>query len=253
MTRFIIAVSLLFATKCEAQSSHPTVANGHSHNDYEQSTPFWTAWKNNFGSIEADIFMYNGLLVVAHDKTQLSRQWTLDSLYLRPLARCIGMNRGHVFPDSTRRLQLMIDIKSDAVATLDKLIEKIGEYPSLINSPTLIIVISGNRPAPEFFANAPAWLRFDGELKREYPAAALEKIEMLSDNFARYSKWKGEDAMPPHEQAELKKWIDRAHGLHKKVRFWNAPDNPAAWRLLIALGVDYVNTDRVEELGQFLD
>jgi hypothetical protein len=37
-----------------------TVANTHSHNDYEQHTLFWMAWQAQFGSIEADIF-WNGL------------------------------------------------------------------------------------------------------------------------------------------------------------------------------------------------
>src|ERR1700750_333937 len=44
-----------------------TVANTHSHNDYEQPTPFWMAYQEQFGSIEADIFWLNGQLIVAHN------------------------------------------------------------------------------------------------------------------------------------------------------------------------------------------
>lgn len=41
---------------------------GHSHNDYEQKHPLETALQYQFGSIEIDIFEYNGQIVVCHDK-----------------------------------------------------------------------------------------------------------------------------------------------------------------------------------------
>ncbi len=40
-----------------------TIANTHSHNDYEQPIPFWTAYNAQFGSIEADVFLVDGRLV----------------------------------------------------------------------------------------------------------------------------------------------------------------------------------------------
>jgi hypothetical protein len=43
---------------------HYTIANTHSHNDYEQRVPFWTAYNAQFGSIEADIFLVDGRLMV---------------------------------------------------------------------------------------------------------------------------------------------------------------------------------------------
>lgn len=44
-----------------AQEKEYTVANAHSHNDYEQPNPFFEAYGEQFGSIEAAIFlMKNG-------------------------------------------------------------------------------------------------------------------------------------------------------------------------------------------------
>ncbi len=144
-----------------AQPTSYSAENAHSHNDYEQATPFWSAWKQGFGSIEADIFLHQGALLVAHEKSQLKNHYTLDSLYLEPLQKCILENKGQVYADSSRFLQLMIDIKTDAQPTLAVLAETLKNYPVLTNCPTLVITISGNRPAPIEFVNWPSWIHFD--------------------------------------------------------------------------------------------
>ena len=249
----LFLVSLLFLSlECLAQKKIYTTANAHSHNDYEQGIPFYQAWKQGFGSIEADIFLYKGKLIVAHDSSQLTWEQSLDSLYLFPLQRCIEKNEGSVYADKNRSIQLMIDIKSEAVSTLNKLIETLKTYPVLARTSTLKIVISGNRPPPANFESYPAWIQFDGELQRGYKLKELEKIEMFSDNFARYSLWKGQGVIPEKDSLSLKQWVDKAHLLGKKIRFWNAPDNPESWKVFMGLGVDYINTDNIDGLSRFL-
>jgi alkaline phosphatase len=249
---FLLLFVALSGKNQEAPQKRYTTANAHSHNDYEQAIPFHKAWQKRFGSVEADIFLRNGKLIVAHDTIQIARQWTLDSLYIGPLLLQLEKNGGFVYPDKKRSLQLMIDIKSEAISTLDRLVQKIKAYPSLTKSTSLKIVISGSRPDPEQFASYPSWILFDGELRREYQPKELEKIVMLSDNFARYSSWKGQGALPEKDRQNLKEMIDKAHQLNKKVRFWNAPDTPEAWKIFMELGVDYINTDKIEELSTFL-
>ncbi|MEO8823510.1 MAG: hypothetical protein ABI366_08030, partial [Ginsengibacter sp.] len=51
-----------------AQQRNYTVADAHAHNDYEHPIPFYTAWNAGFGSIEADVFPVNGILLVSHSK-----------------------------------------------------------------------------------------------------------------------------------------------------------------------------------------
>jgi alkaline phosphatase len=245
--------SLLFV--CFNSNAQPTIysaANGHSHNDYEQLVPFWDAWRQEFGSIEADIFLDNGELIVAHDKKQVSRRWTLDSLYLQPLQRCIAANNGYVYKDSSRQLQLLVDVKSEAVPALTQLVKKLNTFPSLINNSSLRIVISGNRPPASEFSLWPPWIRFDGELQKEYSPAELEKIDMLSDNFAKHSSWKGKEGLPSDEKTIIQSLVDKAHRLQKKIRFWNAPDLLKSWYSFSGMGVDYINTDHIAELGNFL-
>jgi len=37
------------------------------------------------------------------------------------------------------------------------------------------------------------------------------------------------------------------------VRFWDAPDTPAAWKVLMELHADYINTDHIRELAAYLN
>jgi len=176
----------------------------------------------------------------------------LDSLYLQPILALIKRNKGHVYPYKTQMLQLMIDIKTEAVATLNQLIDLLKQYPDLIQCSTLQIAISGNRSDPATFTSYPAFIHFDGELNKTYSTEALSRIVMMSDNLKRYTKWNGEGAMPAADSAAVKKIIDEAHALNKPVRFWDAPDSPKAWRQLMHLQVDYINTDSIKALSEFL-
>ena len=250
--RLIVAVLIVVFLGCMSRAIHYTTANAHSHNDYEQANPFHKAWQNKFGSIEADIYLHNDTLVVAHDSSQLTHGRLLDSLYLAPLQEVLKKNKGYVYDDTTQSLQLMIDIKSGGELTLAHLIDELDVLESITNSPSLKIVISGNRPQPEMFSRYPSWIMFDGELNKEYSPEALQKIEMLSDNFANYSTWKGKGTISSKDREALKQAISKAHRLNKKVRFWNAPDSPAAWELFMNLQVDNLNTDKFQELTQFI-
>lgn len=249
----LVFVSLLFIQiTVLSQPVTWSTANAHSHNDYEQPVPFYTAYNEMFGSIEADIFWHNNELLVAHTTKELPLHRTLDSLYLKPLLALVRKNNGHAYADSTRRLQLMIDIKTDSVTTLAKLVELLQQYPELTQCRTLQIAISGNRPDPATYTSYPSFINFDGELSKEYSAAALGRIVMMSDDMKKYTKWNGKGNIPAAEWSALQKTVSRSHALHKPVRFWDAPDFTNAWYQLIHLQVDYINTDSIKALSNFL-
>ena len=85
----ILAIFLffMFISEACAQPSAYTPANLHSHNDYEKPFPYWEAYNQGYGSIEADIFLKGNNLFIAHDTNQLKMVRTLDSFYLQPLQR----------------------------------------------------------------------------------------------------------------------------------------------------------------------
>jgi alkaline phosphatase len=253
MKKLLFIFFLINIVQAFAQPKKYTAANAHSHNDYEQANPFYEAYTNGFGSIEADIFLHNDKLLVAHERKELNNIRSLQSLYLEPLKKAVEENKGFPYADRSKELQLLIDIKTDSIKTLDKLIEILKNYPLIINCNKIKIAISGNRPLPQKFDNYPAYIFFDGVLSKNYSSAALSKIVMLSDNFSNYSAWNGNDSLSENDKKVLIDVIAKAHALKKKVRFWNAPDNKNAWQTFMQLHVDYINTDHIKALATFLD
>src|SRR4051812_7321262 len=95
MKRVIIILLALWGYTLHAQQKSYTVANAHSHNDYEQPTPSWTAYNEGFGSIEADIFLHlilywwrTGLMSCHYTAAWNNITW---SHWLPALKRTMGM------------------------------------------------------------------------------------------------------------------------------------------------------------------
>ena len=159
----------------------------HSHNDYNQSVPFWNAFANGATSFEADIFLKDNNLYVAHDYEDITVSKTLEALYLNPLETVFNMEY-----KKEEQLILLIDIKSDAVKTLDKLIEVLKKHTYIINNKQIKIVISGNRPKAKDYVNYPDFIFFDyQELETSVSSEIWKKIAMVSLNFKQFSEWNG--------------------------------------------------------------
>jgi hypothetical protein len=234
-----------------AQPTVYTVSNAHSHNDYEQKIPYWLAYQAGFGSIEADIFLVDSILYVAHDRRELQRKIKLETEYLIPIVHCLEKNNGQPYPKAGKKLQLLIDIKTDSIHTLAALIELLNKYPSLIHNQSLSWVITGNRPDESLFTGYPDFIRFDGELHKNYSSEALTKISLMSDDFKSYSGWSGENNIPKEADSVLTAAVSKSHRLRKPVRFWDAPDQANAWHHLELLKVDYINTDHIKALADY--
>ncbi|WP_316807296.1 phosphatidylinositol-specific phospholipase C/glycerophosphodiester phosphodiesterase family protein [Pedobacter agri] len=219
----------------------------HSHNDYTHSKPFYDAVANNAFSIEADVFVVGDALIVAHSKKEIKAENTLENLYLKPIASFSQTTEFYSF-------QLMIDFKDSWEMTypiLEKSLKPFQRYLSRGNK-KINIVISGNRPADSTFHTFNA-ISFDGLPGVNYRSADLKKITMISDNFAKYSKWKGVGEIPEADKARLKALIDHAHEIGKPFRFWGAPDHQACWKLLHDLGADIINTDQVAKASNYFN
>ena len=145
----------------EAQiNSAPKV---HSHNDYYQPIPFWTAMVAGAHSIEVDIFLRRGTLFVAHTEPEIISNRTLQTLYFQPMRSVIEFNLGN--QDS---LLVLIDIKSEPYATLMALLELIDQYPFIKESKFIRIVISGFRPKTEEFTKYPDYINFDYQSQKKH-------------------------------------------------------------------------------------
>jgi alkaline phosphatase len=249
---FLFISVCLFASVLYSQTTYYTTQNAHSHNDYEQKIPYRMAYDQGFGSIEADIFLRDSELIVAHDEKELQYNRSFRKLYLENIDSCAHKNKGYPYKDSSHDLQLLIDIKTDSVRTLDKLIIVLEQFPALIHNRHIFLVITGNRPSPDSFSHYPDYIWFDGVLSRAYSKDQLSRIKMLSDDFQHYSHWRGDGVIPVEDFEKLRIGVAKAHEDRIRVRFWNAPDFSNAWTQLIKLQVDFINTDHIDALAQYL-
>ncbi len=103
------------------------LAQAHAHNDYEHDRPLLDALDHGFSSVEADIYLVDGALLVAHNRRDVKPERTLQRLYLDPLRERVQANGGSVYPGG-KPFFLLIDIKTDgeaAYAVLDKAVDRV--------------------------------------------------------------------------------------------------------------------------------
>ena len=87
---------LLSAAGAFAAEPVPLV-RAHAHNDYEHTRPLLDALDHGFASVEADIHLVDGQLLVAHDRKSVKPERTLEALYLDPLRERVRKNGGRVY------------------------------------------------------------------------------------------------------------------------------------------------------------
>ncbi|QXP52653.1 alkaline phosphatase [Cellulophaga sp. HaHa_2_1] len=220
----------------------------HSHNDYLQSVPFWTAFSNGLNSIEVDVYLNDKSLNVAHTEAEIDAERTLEKLYLEPLNTAIENKIGTV-----QQLILMIDVKSDAITTLNAIIESLKKYPKIIEHPEIKIVVSGNRPDAENYRNYPEFIFFDHQkITHNLSDENWERVAMVSTSFKQYSHWNGKGRLTHEDLENVTRVVAQAKSLGKTFRFWATPDSNTAWRTFVDLGVDVINTDAIYECSKYV-
>jgi hypothetical protein len=245
---------------------HP-LWNAHAHNDYEHPRPLFDALDHRFNSVEADIFLVGDQLLIGHDSSELDPSRTLESLYLDPLAARVRAEHGSVYRGWRRPLQLLIDIKTEGSSTYLELDRQLRRYPHLftryahgrVHPGPVTAVISGDRAARiPMEAQDERRAFYDGRLTDLGSTAPASFISLISDNWTQNFTWSGEGAFPEAERQRLRSITAAAHARGQQVRFWATPDaagpaRDALWTELLAAGVDYLNTDDLAGLENFLD
>lgn len=220
----------------------------HSHNDYLQNAPFWSAYANGLGSIEVDLFLKGGVLYATHSEGEIKKDQTLENLYLKPIQKAFDLKLG-----PQQNLQLLIDIKSEAYTTLKQIVSVLKKYPKIINNPGITIVISGNRPKAEDYLKYPDHIKFDHQsLEEELSPEIWDKVAMISLSFHNSSSWNGKGRLTREDLERVKATISKAHSFGKPFRYWGAPDSKTAWKAFVDLGVDYINTDMPAKSSAYL-
>jgi hypothetical protein len=220
----------------------------HSHNDYVHARPFQDAFQADAYSIEADIYVRDNNLLVAHAANEIKAGVTLEKLYLEPLTKaCINRMQSASAEKKTLPL-LLIDFKDEQQKVMPLLLTKLLEMKKQLRAKGIdtmpVVVITGNRPPADSFATYPAYVQFDGRPYEQYDKAAMQKVAFISDQYLKYSSWNGKDAITLADSATMTRLIQSVHDKGKMLRLWNTPDTEAAWKSFQAMGVDIINTDQ---------
>lgn len=257
--RSLFVFVVLFASAALNAADPKPLLRAHAHNDYEHPRPLFDAIDRGFCSIEADVYLIDGRLLVAHDRKDVKPERTLASLYLEPLQQLIRQNGGRVFRNGPGII-LLVDVKSEAGATYAALHTELAKFAGMLttfeagsNKPGAVtVIVSGNRAPQDLLAQPVRYAAIDGrkdDLEVNTPAAL---VPLVSENWRKIFTWDWQGEMPAAERTGLKQWVERAHGQGRKVRFWNTPDRADAWRILLEAGVDIIGTDDLGGLQRFL-
>ncbi|HEY8718080.1 phosphatidylinositol-specific phospholipase C/glycerophosphodiester phosphodiesterase family protein [Pengzhenrongella sp.] len=238
----------------------------HAHNDYEHARPLFDALEQGFTSVEADVWLVDGQLLVGHDLADVKPGVTLDSLYVDPLEK-LASGPGHsVYPRWPGSVQLLIDVKSEGESTYAAVDRDLAMHPSLMtrysngrtNPGPVTAVISGNRALETMRAQTTRFAFYDGRAADLSTGMPSNLMPLVSDNWTTLFTWQGVGPMPVAERAKLRAFVRTAHSHDYRVRFWATPDvagaaRDAVWTELADAGVDHINTDDLVGLKNFLN
>ncbi|KAI0879166.1 hypothetical protein GGS24DRAFT_230971 [Hypoxylon argillaceum] len=227
----------------------------HSHNDYEQNIPVFEALSAGCISMEADVWLFNGDVIIGHLLPTLGR--TLRAQYVNPLLAILNHNGGSAYksrPDQT--LVLLVDFKTSDTGTLDAVVTALDPlrqagYLSRLENGVLVkkaitVVASGSAPFDRISTG-------DGVPDRDifYDAnlGALSGSSYTSQNSyvasADFQDVIGQAStatLTAAQMTTITTQVGQAHAKGLVARYWNLPGE-YLWESLKALGVDLLNAD----------
>ncbi|EIN08285.1 hypothetical protein PUNSTDRAFT_68644, partial [Punctularia strigosozonata HHB-11173 SS5] len=224
--------------------------------------PLFQALSYGAASVEADIWLVNGTLLVGHTQNELTPERTLATLYLDPLKAMLDAANKDVPPEHPKRgiyptaptlpLQLLIDIKSDGPTTFAALhtaleplrsagyLSSWNSSLSTIDISLVTVVGSGNTPiasvqalgtsgANQASGSSEASVR---DIFLDGPLASVSKDEdlvstlspLVSTDFGATIgiAW----IIPSLGKKKIRTLVQAAHAKGLQTRFWNTPAWP---------------------------
>jgi len=256
---FLFVLFTVTQINCYAQST--PLLNGFAHNDYCHKHPLYDALDNGFTNIEADIFLKDNRLIIAHIFPYFKHKRTLESLYLQPLFERVSQNNGSVYANYNAPIILMIDIKTNAEETYAALKPILEKYRSILSSyengrvvnRAVTIVLSGHKPYRLIESEQNRLAFIDEDLRKVSRDSVITNVfTMASCKYSKLIRWDGKGSISAKEKSRLCQFVAMAHKMGEKVRLWASPEKKVVWDELLTCGVDLINTDRLPTLRNYL-
>ncbi len=253
----------------------------HSHNDYWRVVPLYSAIAAGCIGVEADIWLYEDELYVGHSTASLTRNRTLNSLYINPMLDILSRQnpttpfhpQADVTPagvfdtDPSQPLVLLLDFKTSGEALWPHVMSALQSfrernYLTHVNGSQIVhgpitVVGTGNTPFNlvssrdsnphlDIFFDAPLdKINNDGNSTDSYTALnSYYASTSFNKVFGRLKNHRFSDA----QLATLRRQIRAAQALGLKARYWELPYWPIGlrnhvWDVLVKEGVDLLNVD----------
>ncbi len=258
-SRFAVGLVLTVTGAALAADPVSPLTNAHAHNDYEHPRPLFNALDQGFSSVEADVFLVDGKLLVGHTRFDLKPSRTLESLYLDPMRDRVRANGGRLYKNGPPAW-LLVDVKTEANSTYAALDKVLANYADILTTvvdgkiarKAITVVVSGNMAKEAIAKQVHRYAGYDGRAADLNSEAPAHLMPWISDNWTKLFNWRGEGPISAEERAKLRDFVAVAHKHGRLVRFWATPEKPAFWAELRAGDVDLINTDELVELRKFL-
>ena len=226
----------------------------HSHNDYWRSRPLQEALEAGCLSIEADVVVRGGTLMVGHGAGEVTPERTLTSMYLSPLAEIVRV-RQRVYPQDQRPLILLVDLKTSWSSSKPALKAVLEAYADILKAPAghhqgdggVLLAVSGSGCDQK---GAPCGI--DGRIRGLGDQLTFLEKPTISESFRSRFRWSGLGTLDPDQQTKLRALSERVKGEGRLLRLWAAPDTPEAWQTLIDCGAGLINTDQPTKAAKFV-
>lgn len=253
----------------------------HSHNDYWRDVPFYSGLSYGAVSTEADVWLINGTLYVGHERQALTKERTLESLYINPILDTLHRQNpitdfsseqtfnGVFDTSSDQTLYFFIDLKTSgpetwpAVLSALEPLRKAG-YLSTYNgtgftSRPVTVIGTGNTPIWLVQSAVPRDAFYDAPLAKlggDFSNVTANDSPIASTDFAASFGQVRAESLNDTQLEVLREQLKTAHDKGIKARYWNQPGFPvgtrnAVWRTLYNEGADLINVDDLEGAAGF--
>ncbi|KAH9894554.1 hypothetical protein F4778DRAFT_279438 [Xylariomycetidae sp. FL2044] len=243
----------------------------HSHNDYDQDIPLFSALAAGCVGVEVDVWLVGSALYIGHTLPLPGR--TMTAQYVEPLLAILDRN-GSVWPAATaaqpqpQSLDLLIDFKTSLPGTLDAVVAALqplrdaGYLSRVVNGDKFVpgavtVIASGSAPFDrisagdgvpdrDVFYDAPVdRLLLAGKNDDDYDYSALNSYYASADFQEVVGSPDSADDFSEAQRELVAAQVREAHDRGLIVRYYNLPGD-YLWEPLAALGVDRLNADDLQ-------
>ncbi|KAL5433804.1 hypothetical protein PMIN07_000795 [Paraphaeosphaeria minitans] len=253
----------------------------HSHNDYWRDVPFYSGLSHGAISTEADVWLINGTLYVGHERQALTKERTLESLYINPILDTLHRQNpvtnfwteqtfnGVYDTSSAQTLYFFIDLKTSGPETWSAVLSALeplrkAGYLSTYNgtgftSKPVTVIGTGNTPIWLVQSAVPRDAFYDAPLAQlggAFSNITANDSPIASTDFEASFGEVRMESLNDTQLGTLREQLNAAHDRGIKARYWNQPGFPvgtrnAVWRMLYNEGADLINVDDLEGAAGF--